>query len=305
LGALACVQSSHTARTEISPLVRNVINHTRSCAVYQVHNAIGAGNHRYYIALLTVQLVHLLLIGVLTIIRLRLGALPEGGMGPALLLMLAGSVGVVADAQVLSQQCRQISQNITTHEFFNAHRLNYLWADPRRTFFNPFDRGTRHNWFEFCGLDRAAPDWTCAHIFSIWDIATHPLQEEARRALEARRQSPGVVAPHGNPAHLHEHAEAQMLRAKQMYGNLPLATAIPTTLGGDNSDATSGGGYGRQVVAGGQAFEQFMGRAHTAETAAQSTVPAVFKPAVTTQQPLIPPSYGAYTTSSSTIDMKM
>ena len=53
----------------------------------------------------------------------------RSGASPAvLLLFLFCMVSLVANAQVLQQQLRQVSRNLTTHEHFNASRLNYLWA---------------------------------------------------------------------------------------------------------------------------------------------------------------------------------
>ena len=98
--------------------------------------------------------------------------------------------------KVLAQQCKQISANLTSHEYFNSHRLvaahlatsgaifctwpesprcallaahvpdrlNYLWSDPQRRFFNPFDRGMKQNWLEFVGIDRTAVDWTAVEV---------------------------------------------------------------------------------------------------------------------------------------------
>ena len=99
----------------------------------RVQNSIGYGNHGYYLALLCGQSANLLLAALLALRRLQQGPLllasggEAGGGGPplaVLLLFVFCVVGLVADVQVLAQQVRQVSANLTTHEHFNAHRCD-------------------------------------------------------------------------------------------------------------------------------------------------------------------------------------
>ena len=131
----------------------------------------------------------------------------------------------------------------TAHEERNTVRLNYLWADTRKRFHNPFDKGPLENWKEFLlgGGAEGAVDWRSARIFTVMDIEGHPLREEMERRLAVQQQ---------------QQQQQQVPQAQMMTVACP-ANAAPGTLVQIQHPA-GGGAFQVAVPAGvapGQAFQ--------------------------------------------------
>ena len=142
----------------------------------------------------------------------------------------------------------------TAHEERNVVRLNYLWADTRKRFHNPFDKGPLENWKEFLlgGGAEGAVDWRSARIFTVMDIEGHPLREEMERrlAMQQQQQPPPQQQP------VPQQVPQLQAQAQVMTVACP-ANAAPGTLV-QIQHPTGGGAFQVAVPAGvapGQAFQ--------------------------------------------------
>ena len=180
----------------------------------------------------------------------------------------------------------------TAHEERNTVRLNYLWADTRKRFHNPFDKGPLENWKEFLlgGGAEGAVDWRSARIFTVMDIEGHPLREEMERRLAMQQQPQPTQQPQQQqpqPPVPQQVPQLQTQTQAQVMTVACPANAAPGTLV-QIQHPTSGGAFQVAVPAGvapGQAFQ--------VQLPAMPAPPAQAAAAAATQAPAqMPASYG-------------
>ena len=105
------------------------------------------------------------------------------------LVLLQGVGEVTFVAEFLIWHGWLLSQNLTLEEWEHRGDTIYL-KDARGNFFNPFDRQSVWlNVREALGFPPSTqPNWLYAHVFTLFELPSHPLQEPMVRKLQSLRK---------------------------------------------------------------------------------------------------------------------